>query len=362
MKRYALYLILLCLFSCRKQHDVVLKSGNDISVNGFEIKTDTLQVNLKDTLVPVCKYNGNYLVSTYRLDSTKYIYPPVENKVTGLHIFDNEKILKTIPDYPTYEEFDKGTLDIIHDSIIVRPYYEDDGSYYLDWDKGKWAKVRPSDHLVFEDEEYYVTSLNFGEWGGATWFRDKKTGVEYAISMADPDVYKINGMYYLVTASGIYLLNDPKTLLNTGKGTYAKFKDQLKSVGVFYEWATENLYSQKLHLDTVYQCESCNIDYPEKENYQIKALFAYKNSIYVIAQDEKHSYIARPEKNRLVPVADLGDIFIYKHYQTFKGNNTTQNYTFYKEKNHLRGFMEIDGNKIQLHYVTNMKGVTVNTE
>ena len=53
----------------------------------------------------------------------------------------------------------------------------------------------------YEDEKYKVRATCKGEFGGSIWFKNKKTGIEYACSATCPlIVNKIRGKYYVTTS------------------------------------------------------------------------------------------------------------------------------------------------------------------
>lgn len=67
-------------------------------------------------------------------------------------------------------------LFVKNNNVFVKTYM-DSKTFYFDTQKLKWVKTKNADDLIFEDEKFYVYSLDFGEWGGKTWFKDKKTGL-----------------------------------------------------------------------------------------------------------------------------------------------------------------------------------------
>ena len=97
-------------------------------------------------------------------------------------------------------------LFIYKDRVTIKDYY-DAITYYLDTIQNKWIETEEADDLIYEDEEFYVTYMDFGEWGSTTWFRDKKTNKEYDI-VGFPNVLRLNGKFYLIGDGVIYILDD----------------------------------------------------------------------------------------------------------------------------------------------------------
>src|SRR5690606_35791541 len=83
---------------------------------------------------------------------------------------------------------------------------------YLDLKKDKWIKTKKGIDLHYEDFDYSVYSLDFGEWGGITWFEDKQTLQQYEIGVTTPIINKLNDVYYLTDEKSILIIEDPKKL------------------------------------------------------------------------------------------------------------------------------------------------------
>ena len=118
---------------------------------------------------------------------------------------------------PTPPDLNKHYKDLFvrNGRVYTIDYYKGI-TFLLDENQNQWLKVANGDDLVYEDEDYYVTSLDFGEWGGHTWFRNKKTGEEYVIHVAHPIVNRLKNTYYLTTSQAVIKVENPKELLKCG--------------------------------------------------------------------------------------------------------------------------------------------------
>jgi hypothetical protein len=94
-------------------------------------------------------------------------------------------------------------IRVIDDTIVGVERFQ---SYFFDemtktWKQYKFKKsIYPGD-LIFQDNEYYISSTCSGEWGGTIYFTNKKTGKAYeSICTCAVNVIKVP-KYYNVTAS-----------------------------------------------------------------------------------------------------------------------------------------------------------------
>jgi len=342
MKYYCLLLVLF-IASCRNTDGKVIhNAGTTININGFTIITDTISTSKKEIIFPELKYRDNYYCQSYSKDSLG------EYNLSGFYIIDNSYNLKKVVGIPEYDNLGNSNMYVRRDSIIVKSAYNTDSSSYLNEKNMKWETIKTTDDVVFEDDDYYVTSLDYGEWGAATWFKDKKTGIEYEIAgILPPDINKFNGAYYLISPSEINIVDDPKLLQNVGKGVYKSFLG-VDKIGAFNNRkrsnkskAIRNLFSRK-------------ITYEVEKSFHIGFSFIHNNSIFFVVSDSAKTYIAKVDERKLVPLAIIG-----KNLQTVKNSNHYRNsylnktIKFYNTTNELSGLMEIKDDKILMHYFKN---------
>ena len=73
---------------------------------------------------------------------------------------------------------------IKNDTIFTTEYYNHN-TFYLD-KNNNWIETKKGIDLYYDDKDYSVYSLDFGEWGGVTWFKDKQTGTQFEIGATTP--------------------------------------------------------------------------------------------------------------------------------------------------------------------------------
>ena len=111
-------------------------------------------------------YNSSFVGSGYMMEvvdknslAIEEILPPETN---GYHYCDD--------------------LFVRHDTLFYHVYGSwCDHDFFLDTLSRKWVPCAKSDHLIAEDDDYRVYAVDHGEWGQATWFVNRATGLEYVV-------------------------------------------------------------------------------------------------------------------------------------------------------------------------------------
>lgn len=101
-------------------------------------------------------------------------------------------------------------LFVRHDTLFYHVY----GSwcnhdFFLDTLSRKWVPCAKSDHLIAEDDDYRVYAVDHGEWGQATWFVNRATGLEYVV-WGTGDVRRVGDTYYFVNALSVCSVSLPR--------------------------------------------------------------------------------------------------------------------------------------------------------
>lgn len=317
-------------------------AGTTININGFTIITDTISASKKEIIFPELKYRDNYYCQSYSKDSLGYYYP------SGFYIIDATYNLKKAVGIPEYENLgDKSNMYVRHDSIVVKSAYNNSSSY-LDEKNMKWETIKTTDDVVFEDNDYYVTSLDYGEWGAATWFKDKKTGIEYEIAgILPPEIKKFKGDYYLISPSEINIVEDPKLLQNVGRGVYKSYLG-VDKIGAFY---SRGHFYRNEGFKNIFRRK---ITYEIEKSFHIGFSFIHNNSICFVVSDSVKTYIAKAVGKKLLPVAIIGNnLQTVKHSSQYRNSYLNKTIKFYNTANELSGLMEIKDDKILMHYFRN---------
>ena len=310
--------------------------------SGFSLYQDTIVVDIKGGMTHALKYQDKYYVL---FEQRVFKYGGYGKR--WLYIIANGQIEKTVDCPPKMNTI---YLDfyVKNDSIILKPYM-DKQCYYLDIQNFIWREIDKTDDLIFEDEKFYVYSLDFGEWGGKTWFKDKKTGLEYITEATTPLVNKIDTTYYFTYSYKVLKIENPLILHKCNTDiTY----ENIKKSGKCYSW-----YSEPIGFDVVYEDTTFNyFDYSYKPH--IVSSFVWQNELLHIYETDTATYIAKIENNSIKTIQKIGEeLSFYSWYYSYRCSNLNGNnelLKFLTKDEQLFGLMDIVGNKVYvLNFVNN---------
>jgi|GEM_PF-763279 len=343
-KRMTLLLILFSFLACTNQKT---KNENCVTYeSGFSICQDTIFVDIKGEMTHAFKYHNKF----YVLFEQKLLRYGGYGK-RWLYIFSNGEIEKIV-DCP--KELNTVYLDFFakNDSIILKPYMNKQ-CYYFDTQNYIWKEIDKTDDLIFEDEKFYVYSLDFGEWGGKTWFKDKKTGIEYLIESKTPLINKIDTTYYLTDSYRILKIENPLELnICADDVTYENIEKTQK----YYSWYGEPIGFDMVYanLDTICLFDNTFI-MPQEIN--IVSSFVWQNELLHIYETDTATYIAKIENNSIKPIQKVGEeLSFYNWYYSYRCKNLNGNNELLKfrtKDEQLFGLMDIVDNKIYVYYFAN---------
>lgn len=330
-----------------------------LTINGFaqehkiNISIDTTYIKLKPITKPVVninllnavKYNNKYYciinedpLTQPTWDRNKFIIISYKGDSVREVELPNEFISSFYSD-----------LFIYKDRITLKDYYSSN-TYFLDTIDYKWIKTDEADDLYYEDEDYYITYMDFGEWGSTTWFKDKKTNKEYDIT-GFGNVFRLNGNFYLIGYGGVNLLKDISKLKLCDEDYYYNIirdKHSLKNKGSL---GSENLPELiKCFQDTTYD------PFSYRNNFSILTSFITDNKLYHICSDTIKNYIGYVSNNKMLIIDALpNDIKISKGSFRCRIQKDNSQTLIFKQKNDNSqfGFIEIKDNNIKVKYFIN---------
>lgn len=310
--------------------------------SGFTLYQDTIFVDI----------NGEM---THALKHRDKIYLLFEQQVLNyggygkrwLYIFSNGQLEKII-DCPKRMETVYLDFYVKNDSLILKPYM-DKQSYYLDLKNYQWNEIEKTDDLIFEDEKFQVFSLNFGEWGGKTWFKDKKTGQEYVLEVTTPLVNKIDSVYYLTNSYQVLKIKNPQLLNKCNDDiTY----NNIKSTGKCYSW-----YGKPIGFVYVYKDTTFNY-FDFKFRPHIVSSFVLNNELLHIYETDTAAYIARHKGYSIKPIQKIVDnISFYNWYYSYRCSNLygkNELLKFRTKNGQAFGLLEMIDNEIHVTYFKNI--------
>ena len=334
---FTILILSLTLFSCKGQQN----SNVIILESGFSLIQDTISISVNGRMTHAIEFNDKYYV----------LFEQRLMKYGGygkrwLYIFSNNQLEKVI-DCP--EQMQTVYLDfyVQNDSIILKPYM-DKQSYHFDNINFKWNNIDKTDDLIFEDSDFYVYSLDFGEWGGKTWFKDKKTSSQYVLESTTPLINKIDSTYYLTNSFQVLRINNPKELTKCDSDvTY----ENIQKSGKSYSW-----YSQSKGYEVIY--EDKNVDcfdftYPPR----IVSSFVFNNELLHIYETDTALYLSRIINNKIQPFEKiLDDAKFFNWHLSYRCKNLNGSNELLKFKttnDQIYGLTTIKGNKIYVTYLVN---------
>ena len=312
------------------------------SIDKFCVKQDTIIVDIKGKMTHALKFHDKY----YALFEEVAVNQYGGYEKRWLYIFSQGEVEKKV-DFPKNLEVTYLDFFVHNDSIILKPYM-DDHIYTFDISNYSWKEINKVDDLIFEDEKYCVYSLNFGEWGGKTWFKDKKTGIEYELEDNTPLVNKIDTTYYLTNSFKILKVKSP-LLLNKCQSevTY----ENIDKNGKYTNWYGNPIGYKEIYRDSTF--DYFNTSYKPS----IVSSFVLKNKLLHLYETDSATYIAEIENNSLKPVYKIADnlrFYNWSHSYRCRNQNGSNELLKFETKNkELTGLVDIVDNNVYIHYFTN---------
>lgn len=306
---------------------------------------DTLDLLIKNLIKPATKVELTHAVKFQEkyfcfLNEVKKVNTLPDLKVCFIISSDGKSLQKV--EVPT--EIQKTVyydLFLRHDTVFVKTYL-DSKTYYFSTDKSKWIKTKEADDMIYEDERFYFTYLDFGEWGSTTWCKDKQTKIEYEVASSGTIINKIDNAYYITAALKVIKIENPLKLKQCDKNYY-------------YEIVRQNHHSEGTNslLGTEVLIEDTTYSYWEQKEPKlyITSSFLADNKLYHLCNDSTTTFIAELKNGSMVPIQIIG-----KKLSTFDWHYSNRN-KLQKDNSQLLkfrtqngfGLIEVKGKDIRIH-------------
>lgn len=303
----------------------------------IEISRDTIILNINANMGPCVVFKNNF-----------YCFCKKGNDVFAktseyLLVFNRkgEILKKTIAPRNIQIYYD---LFIKNDSVFVMDYYNHD-TYFIS-DTYDFLEIERVDDLIYQDSIYYVTSIDQGEWGGTTWFIDKKTKQEYELGISTPIINKFQNNYILTLGKHLFEIKNP---------THLKECTAPRDYNTVFQ--TENIFWETTYLQGINEIfVDTNNVWDSKFNIMTSTIL--NNKLYHLCVDSNISYLATLEAGKLIPVFTFE-----KGLVPFRSNfhdrnriidNIHQSIQFETEDDQLFGILEFKGDKIVQTYFHNL--------
>lgn len=304
---------------------------NSCSRQEIDVNHENIQINIPGEPRPWLKHNNKY-----------YCYFEVPNELSfpgNLNFYILDKKGKTTAQIAVPKELQTFYIDLyVKNDTVFTTEYNNQETYFLDETNKKWCKTKKGIDLYYEDDDYSVYSLDFGEWGGVTWFKDKKTKLQFEIGATTPIVNKFNGAYYLTEENAILKIKNPADL-DTSKDPY-DYKKVVLDENYFREGNFSINGAEVLYLKKDNEYLS-----PQQE-FQFVTSFVLNNKLYHLYKDSLSTQIGTLINNKLVPIYTFRSKTIpYTFYYDTRNriqNNTFQSVQFFTEDKNIYGIIEIN--------------------
>ena len=311
----------------------------------FSVKYENFEINIPGSPGPWLKHNGKFYCY-FTTDNDKFSTGSKHH----FYILDDKGKTESKIVVPEKLQTFYYDLYVKNDTIFTTEYYEQN-TFHLE--NNKWIETKKAIDLFYEDDNYNVYSLDFGEWGGVTWFNDKKNNKQYEFAGSSPIINKLENAYFVTLENKILKIANPQKM-ELSKEPY----DYKKAV------LTENYFRQGSNslkgAEIIYEYK--NDDYFNPK-FSFATSFISNNKLYHIYKDSISTKIGIVSDEKLTKVYDLQTDIIPYHWNYDWRNqiqkNKYQTIQFSTKKENEYGILEINENDI---LVTTFKNSFKETE
>lgn len=334
MKYTTITLLILTFLSCKEKADEFIPEK-------FEI--ETTEVNLPYEVNEIIQFDNGYVCnfenyddSTYHIGYVDKSFHLIQEKTKQLN--DGIKYLRSI--WTAHD-----TLFAI-DIYTVKYWKNNQWNFYKSLpaeDKTNYMS-NELNYPIYEDDEFIVKSCSRGEFGGAVYFKDKKTGKTYSCeSTSIKAVHKIDGSYYVSSSlphgSGftkLLKIDDPRKLYEIKK------KSQLIDCGWY------DIYPEHPRNDEIKHPKGYDQGFEvliDTMDIMIIGAFESKNHLYHIFSDAKNTYLGYFDNKKPIVIDTLvNKVSWYGPVRDIQNNLNL----FPIKSRYLNGVIIREGNKILL--------------
>ena len=336
MKKTFYFLILILLMqSCKAQE------------NDFHVEYENIEINIPGAPGPWLKKNGKFYCY-FKTDNDIY------NTSSDHHFYVLDKKGKIESEISVPKELQTTYYDLYikNDTIFTTEYY-DQNTFYLDEKNSQWIKTKKGVDLFYEDEKYEVYSLDFGEWGSVTWFKDRKNDKQYEFAASAPIINKLGNSYFITLGNQILEIKNPQLMgesqeyYDVNKATedydFRSGRYSLKNAKIIYEFENHDFFEPKSSFTTS---------------------FITNNKLYHIYKDSISTKIGVVENDTLNSVYEFkGKMkpLRWNYDWRLPIQNNKQTFQFFKDDTNY-GIVEIENNKLLVTTFNNNYKETVLSE
>lgn len=314
----------------------------------FNIIHDTIYLNISDYinkesklhLTHSVKHKNHYYCFLYEQG---YYSSQLQTRHFFKYSLSDSTLVKC--DLP-YDLKSSSYLDLFvkNDKVFAQGLYSKN-SFQFDETTFEWIRKKKVDHEVYQDESFKVKYMHFGEWGNATWFKDKKSRKEYVVGKNGSTINRIGNKYFFTTPNQIIEIT-PKELNQSVFTDSYKF---LSKAETYYKYRPSKKGVNILYNDTTYSI----FDIDPKQ--RIITSFVLKNKLYQIYSDISSTYIGTLEDSELIPLLALDKKYnmLYRIPQCRRNMNKSDNYRYinFKDGYNTFGYIEIIDSTVKINHI-----------
>jgi hypothetical protein len=315
----------------------------------FNVTTKNIDLEVKELIKPATKVELTHAVK--RKDIFYCFFKEVKNDnsrrdIKFFFIFsekgDNLRKIEVPTEIQNTVYYD---LFLRNDTIFAKTYMNSK-TFYFDIDRQKWKKTSAVDDMIYEDDRFYFTYLDFGEWGSTSWIKDKQTKKEYELASSGEIVNRVDSIYYITSGLRILKIDDPTELKKSNSDyLYEDIRKKDHSEGTNSLQGAEIVFK-----DTTFS----EWDWIDKEpKLSIATSFVRENKLYHICVDSTKTFIAELENGQLKPFQNIeSKLFFFDWYYSHRSNIQKDGSKLLKFKtNNKFGIMEINRQDINIYRI-----------
>lgn len=316
----------------------------------FNVTTENIDLEVKELIKPATKVELTHAVKQKDIFYCFFNEVKKDNSRRDIKFFftfsekgDNLRKIEVPNEIQNTVYYD---LFLRNDSIFAKTYM-DSKTFYFDRENKKWKKTQEVDDMIFEDDEFYFTYLNFGEWGSTTWIKDKQKEKEYELASSGEIVNRVDSAYYITSALRILKIDNPAKMKEPKSDyRYEVIKKKDHAEGTNSLQGTEIIFE-----DTTFS----EWDWMSKEpKLRIVTSLTHQNKLYHLCVDSTKTFIAVLENGQMKPIQQIDKkLSFFDWHYSYRSKIQKDGTQLLKFKaNNKFGIMEINGQSINIFKLT----------
>jgi hypothetical protein len=169
--------------------------------NGYiNLKLDTFDISADGDLRKVILFHNNFylMFETNRKNTTQRFKNMIVLNKKGDFV---EKVF--VPD--EFKDIPYYNIHVENDSLFVKESEFEESSFVLNEKDSELKPIKRREFKSLEDNTYNVYVKDNGEFGGTTFFQDKKTRDVYEIRSTPTAINKIDSCYFLTSSGTLFV-------------------------------------------------------------------------------------------------------------------------------------------------------------